>query len=696
VSTPAVPHDRVARLRRLLNPATIAVAGGGVAAEVIRQCRAVGFAGALWAINPRRTSIEGVACFPDVDALPAVPDAAYIAVRREETIRLVAALARCGAGGAVCYASGFAEVGGEGVALQQELVAAAADMALLGPNCYGAINYLDGCALWPDRQGGRRVARGVAILTQSGNIALNLSMQRHHLPIAYLLAVGNKAVSDIHDCIAALLGDERVTAIGLHLEGLSDVGAFSRVARAALEQGVGLVVLKAGASDIGAELTASHTRSLSGPDELYAALFDRLGVARVGDPGELLEALKLLHACGPLRGRRVGSLSCSGGDASLMADIGQAHGLQFPRLDPPVAASLASTLGPRVPLNNPLDYQTYIWGDVAALSACFNSMMGADIDVCTIVLDFPHADTPAVPGWQEALDAFLAAREGRRVPAIMVSSMPELMPAHVAERLLAAGIAPMQGLRETAVAIAAAATIGARRSAPGAAAELPGPVALLQGPVAMLDEVAAKAALARFGLRIPPGGLARDGGGAVAVAEAIGYPVVVKAVSENLAHKTELGAVKLNLASAPEVRAAVAALRPRFERFLVEKMETGGVAELIVGVTRNAQFGLALTIGAGGIWVELLSDAATLLLPTTRADVERSLRGLRCFALLDGYRGKARADVGRVVDAIMAVAAFAEANADRLVELDVNPLIACASQATAVDALIRLVGASAR
>jgi acyl-CoA synthetase (NDP forming) len=683
------------RLRRLLNPATVAVAGGDVAAEVIRQCRAVGFAGELWAINPGRERIEGVRTFPDVDALPAAPDAAFIAVRREETIKLVAALARRGAAGAVCYASGFAEAGGEGIALQRALVAAAGDMALLGPNCYGAINYLDGCALWPDRQGGRRVARGVAILTQSGNIALNLSMQRHHVPIAYLLAIGNKAVSDIHDCMAALLCDERVTAIGLHLEGLSDVAAFSRVARAALARGVGLVVLKAGSSEIGAELTASHTRSLSGPQELYAALFDRLGIAQVSDPGELLETLKLLHVCGPLAGPRAGSLSCSGGDASLVADIGQAHGLRFPRLDPPVAASLASTLGPRVPINNPLDYQTYIWGDTAALTACFAAMMGADIDVCLVVLDFPHADTPAVAGWQEVLDAFLGAHVGRRVPAIMVSSMPELMPAHVAERLLAAGIAPMQGLRETAVAIAAAAMIGARRDAPGGVAMLPGPVALREGPVSMLDEIAAKTALARFGLSIPPGGLARDGAEAVAMAEAVGYPVVVKAVSADLPHKTELDAVKLNLGSAAQVRAALAALSPRFERFLVEKMVTGGLAELIVGVTRDAQFGLALTIGAGGIWVELLADAVTLLLPATRADIEQALRGLRCFALLDGHRGRPRADLDRVVDAIVAVTAFAEANADRLVELDVNPLIVSARQATAVDALLRMAcGAS--
>jgi acetyl-CoA synthetase len=506
-----------------------------------------------------------------------------------------------------------------------------------------------------------------------------------------MIAVGNKAVSDVHDCIAALLNDSRVSAIGLHLEGLSDVAAFSHVARAALARAIPLVALKAGSSEIGAQLAASHTRSMAGPDVLYASLFTRFGIARASDLGEFLETLKLLHTCGPLPGPRVGSLSCSGGDASLMADVGQAHGLEFPKLEPPVVASLGSVLGALVPINNPLDYQTYIWGDEPALTACFGAMMGAGIDVCLLVLDFPQTDNATIEGWDEVVNAFIAAHAQRRAPAIVVSSMPELMPTRVARRLLAAGIAPMQGLREAAVAIAAAALIGTRARALDGVEVLSRPIPLSGGPETMLDEIAAKAALAAFGLGIPPGARAFDADEAVSRAEAIGYPVVLKAVSEHLAHKTEQGAVKLSLANAHQVREAIGVLSPRFKRFLVEKMVTGGLAELIVGVTRDAQFGLSLTVGAGGILVELLADTATLLLPTTRADIEQALRGLRCFALLDGYRGRPRANIERVVDAIAAVAAFAEANARCLVELDVNPLIACAHEATAVDALIRIV-----
>ncbi len=682
---------RVSRLKQLFNPASIAVVGGEIAAEVIRQSRKIGYKGQIWPINPRRSHIEGMATYPDVASLPGVPEASFVAVPRLETIEVVRALAKRGAAGAVCYASGFAEVGGDGVALQEQLVEAAGPMALLGPNCYGVINFLDGCTLWPDHFGGTRVARGVAIIAQSGNIALNLTMQRHHLPIAYMVALGNKAVSDIHDCIEVVLDDERVTAIGLYLEGLTDVAAFARAAQLALARGIPIVVLKVGASEVGAELAASHTRSLAGSDVLYTALFRRLGVARVAELGEFLETLKLLHTCGTVEGVRVGSLSCSGGDALMMADLGETLGLEFPTLDSTVHSELAQTLGPLVAIHNPLDYQTYIWEDEPALTACFTSMMKARIDVCLLVLDFPNAEAGALPGWDHVIKGFIAARASTDKPCIMVSSMAELMPAEAAQRLYAAGIAPLQGLREAVVAITAAAGIAARRRDQARITNLIASGRRAVGPEIMLDEQSAKAALARHGLQIPEGRCARGLEKAVEAAEELGYPVVVKAISAGLAHKTEMGAVKLNLANADAVRAAIASIQAHFDVFLVEKMVKGGIAELIVGVTRDAQFGLALTIGAGGILVELLADSVTLLLPSTRADIEDALRSLRCFVLLDGYRGQPQAKLDQVIDAIEAIADYAEKHAAQLLELDVNPLIACEDAVWGVDALVRLI-----
>lgn len=681
-------------LHRLLRPASIAVIGGDDAAEVIRQCRRSGFDGTLWAVSASRETLAGLRCCPSVDALPAAPDAAFVAVPREQAVQVVGALARRGAGGAVCYASGFAEVGSDGEALQHALLQAAGDMPLLGPNCYGLLNHLDGSALWPDRAGGRRVERGVAILTQSGNIGLNLSMQRHHLPVACVISLGNMAQLGFHDLIDALLDDRRISAIGLHIEGLNDVAAFSAVALRALRQGVPIVALKTGASALGAQLAGSHTSALTGPDRLVDALFERVGIARVADLPLFLETLKLLHVCGPLAGTAIGSLSCSGGEASLVADLGERAGLQFPPLPAAVQQQLHEVLGPQVPPANPLDYHTYIWANVPALTRCFAAMRQAPIDASLLVLDFPNvaADGSGMtdslaPGWAESLDAYLAARGTGDMPAVLVSTLAELMPASAAERALAAGVAPMQGLADCLQALAAASFIGRRRSERTSLRPVASPVPVEDGVVLTLDEAEAKAMLSAAGVPVPAHRAVTTANKAVAAAHVIGFPVVVKTVASGLLHKSEVGAVRLNLRDAEAVCQAVATMPGPW---LVEAMATCGVAELLVGITHDPQFGLALTLGAGGVWVELFGDTRTLLLPAQRHEIEQALKSLRCAPLLAGYRGKPPADMPALLDAIEATLRFAEQHAGQLHELEINPLIALPCGAVAVDAVVRL------
>ncbi|HWQ13496.1 MAG TPA: acetate--CoA ligase family protein [Roseiflexaceae bacterium] len=684
---------RLANLHRLLTPRHIAVFGGRQAAEVIRQCRRIGFTGPIWPVHPSRAEVEGLPCVRSVAELPAAPDASFIAVAREATVELVAELARRGAGGAVCYASGFAEVGGVGQELQRRLVEAAGAMAIVGPNCYGVLNYLDGAALWPDQHGGTRVERGVALITQSGNIGLNLTMQRRALPLAYVIAVGNKAGGDLHEYIEALLQDPRVSAIGLHIEGLDDVAGFSRAALKALDKGVPLVVLKAGSSRLGAAITLSHTSSLAGADGLYDALFRRLGIARVYDPAALMETLKFLHVHGPLPGNTIASLSCSGGEASLMADLAERQGLAMPPIPEPQASALQELLGEKVHVANPLDYHTYIWGDLAAQSECFAALLAAGYDATLLVLDLPRADRCDSRDWDTTLAAFVAARERSGGRGVVVASLPENLPEETGLRLLQHGIAPLQGLSEALAAIRAAADIGAARARLAETRPLTPPARLALGaPARLLDEWSSKQTLAEYGLTVPQGRLVDSAEAAVTAAAALGYPVVVKAVSEQLAHKTEAGAVKLDLGDAAAVRAAVQAMSHLSDRLLVERMARDGVAELIVGVSRDPQFGLALTVGAGGVLVELLQDAATLLLPVSRAEVRRALASLRSYALLEGYRGRPRGDLEAAVDAVLAVARYAEAEAGRLLELDVNPLLVLPEGrgAVAVDALIRL------
>ena len=711
----AVSEASSARLRRLFSPRHIAVFGGASAQEVVRQCKALGFSGQIWPVHPTRTEMQGLPCYANVQALPEAPDASFVAVPRHATVDIVRQLAARGSGGAICYASGFAEVGGEGVALQADLVQAAGAMALVGPNCYGMLNYLDGVALWPDQHGGQRLQRGVALITQSGNIGLNLTMQKRGLPLAYLITVGNKAGDSMESLVDTLLGDPRVSVIGMHIEGLDDVAAFSRVALKALRQGVPLVALKAGSSTLGAQTAMSHTSSLAGPDALYDALFARCGIARVRDPAGLIETCKFLHVHGSLSGKRIISASCSGGEASLVADLAQPRGLEMPPLPPAADARLRAALGDKVNVANPLDYHTYIWGDLAAQTECFSGLMDCGFDASLLVLDYPRLDRCSADSWGTTVDAFAAAARNRGQGATVVASLPEDLPEEYAASLMAQGIAPMHGIPDCLDAIAHAARIGVARaqlaqlqplaevvpltteSAHHAVKPLQVAKASKQGastaPSHTLDEAAGKQSLAGFGLPVPRGKVV-GASEAAQFADSLGYPVVVKAVSAQLAHKTEAGGVQLNVQNAEGVRAAVHRMAALSDRFLIEQMASQVVAEIIVGVQRDAQFGLSLTLGAGGILVELLQDAQTLLFPVARADVQTALQSLKAWPMLSGFRGRPQGDVPALVDAVLAIAAYAQAHADRLVELDVNPVLVLPAGrgVLAVDALIRLTG----
>ena len=686
--------DRTAALRRLFSPHHIAMFGGNAAAEAIRQCRKLGFAGEIWPVHPRKQSVEGLPCFADVASLPSAPDASFIAAPREATVEIVGELAKRGAGGAICYASGFAEVGGVGLELQQQLVKNAGAMALVGPNCYGMLNYLDGVALWPDQHGGERISRGVALITQSGNIGLNLTMQRRAMPLAYLITVGNKGGDSIESMVDALLSDPRVSVIGMHIEGLDDVAAFSKVALKALRQGVPLVALKAGSSALGAQTAMSHTSSLAGPDALYDALFARCGVARVKDPAGLIETCKFLHVHGPLPGKRMISASCSGGEASLVADLAQPRGLQMPTIPDAAANRLRKVLGEKVSVANPLDYHTYIWGDLAAQTECFSGLMDCQFDAHLLVLDYPRLDRCSAQSWGATVDAFVAAAQSGGKGATVVASLPEDLPEHFASALMHQNIAPMHGLPDCLDAIANAAAIGAAKQRLDQTVALPTVQDLVQGPEVLLDEAASKRALAAFGLPTPKGAVLA----ASAVcdyANTLGYPVVLKAVSDQLAHKTEAGAVHLHLQNEAQLRAALEKMTGLSERFLVEQMAKGVVAEVIVGVQRDPQFGLSLTVGAGGVLVEILQDAVTLLFPVQRNNVRDALMALKMWPLLVGFRGRPAGDVEALIDAVMAVANFAQRHAHQLLELDVNPVLVIAQGhgVLAVDALIRIQGA---
>jgi acyl-CoA synthetase (NDP forming) len=710
------------RLERLLRPKSIAVIGGGAfAPNVVKQSLKMGFAGDVWPVHPKRDEVEGVKAYRSVSDLPGAPDAVFIGVNRFATIDIVRELAQLGAGGAICFAAGFLEAGADdedGERLQAELIEAAGTMPVIGPNCYGLINYADGALLWPDQHGGQRLepgTRGAAIITQSSNIACNLTMQQRGLPIAFLMTAGNQAQTGLSEMALGLIEDERVSCLGLHIEGFDKVDGFERLAASARELNKPIVAMKVGRSEQARAATISHTASLAGSDAASDAFLKRLGIARVNSIPSFLETLKLLHAFGPLAGGTLSSMSCSGGEASVMADSAEGRKVRFPALSEEHWARVKSTLGSFVAVANPLDYHTFIWNDEPAMTATFTAMVSGGFDLNMLVLDFPRNDRCSDADWWPTVRAFEAALKSNNARGGVVASMLEnLTEAHAAE-LFRRGIVPLQGIVEAMDAAEAAAFIGEawRRpvSSPIAAGRPPlrhasrdtsppldggeegrggnggissppsngGEVSRAKpetewGPTSP-DEAEAKALLRSAGLAVPQGVRAASVAEAESAAEKLGFPVALKALG--VAHKSELGAVRLNLKSADDVRSAAEALLPLGSGLYVERMVEGGVAELIVGVTRDELFGPVMTVGTGGVLVELLKDSATLLLPASRAEVEAALRGLKMFPLLDGYRGRPKADVAAAIDAILAISDFVLEQSGAIEELDINPLIVC-------------------
>ncbi|MDP9688121.1 UNVERIFIED_ORG: acyl-CoA synthetase (NDP forming) [Pseudomonas mohnii] len=691
-------------LKRMLAPRHVAFVGGRSMARALKRCAEGGYPGQMWLVNPQHDSLEGVPCVRNITDLPCGPDAVFIATNRELTLTCVAELAAIGTGGAICYASGFAETGAEGQALQQQLLEAAGDMALLGPNCYGLLDYLHSSALWPVAHGGKAVEKGVAVLTQSGNFAYNLSMSDRSLPVAYMASVGNQAQLGVAELMDVLLDEPRVTAIGLHLEGLKNVPGFARAAHKALEKGIPIIALKTGVSQIGAELALSHTSSLSGSDALYDALFDRLGVIRVSGPVSFVETLKAA-ACGNLpTGNSLVALACSGGDAGLIADYAERNDLTLPKLDAGQVGELAQVLPSYANLVNPLDFTTAIWGDSEALDRMLDSALRTPADAAMLVLDYPAQFTGERKECDLLLDLYCKALQRHGKTGFVTSAFPELLPPHARERLHAQGVAALQGVEDGLAAWGRIAGYPRKRQALltlGESALVPLCPQALAGQGQLLNEWDSKQALRAFGLPTPDGVLSTPDN-ALKDAAALGYPLVVKAVSAQLPHKTEAGAVALNLkddtalrAALDRMRASINAYAPQvaFDQLLLEPMAKPPLAELIVGIKRENDFGLALVIGAGGILVELLKDSRSLLLPTTDGAIRQALLSLRSAPLLQGFRGRQAADLDALVAAIRAVADYACENAAQLLELDVNPLLVGADGTTAVDALIRIAHA---
>ena len=684
--------------RRLLKPRHIAFIGGRYAIIAINEARRRGFDGEMLAVNPTRTDLVGVECVASIEDLPVAPDAVYLAIPADNVVDALRSLSVIGAGGVVCFSAGFKEAGN--TQKEKDLVDATGDMALIGPNCYGIINYIDNSALWSFEHGGWSPGYGAAIITQSGMFSSDITMSQRSLPLAYMVSAGNQAVLGPEDFLEFFAEDPAVRAIGLHLEGLQNIPKFESAALKALSKGKPVVVLKTGSSTIGSELTVSHTGSLSGSAELYEAFFQRVGIISVTNPSQFLETLKLLCIVGAPKGKRVAGFTCSGGGATMLADHAERIDLVFPVVDPKQENDLSALLPDIATVSNPLDYTTPIWGQAEMTYPVFAKAISAiEADTAVLLQDYPAAGLDSSKSFYRAdAIAFAEATTEKGLPAIICATLPENMDLETRQLLISKGVAPMQGIHETLNAIQDSANWKEARSY--ILSEKPEHLlrAIPSSEKRVLPESEGKDWFKRNSFNVPEGKIvsAQQLGKA---ANAVGYPVALKMISRRLAHKTEAGAVILNLKDEDSLRLAAAKMKSDVaaydakavsDLFLVEAMSPNPLAELIINFRQDPQFGAALVLGSGGVLVELLADSATLLLPTRPVEIIRVLKSLRVGRLLEGFRGRPAADIEQVATEIYKLSVTYQKNMKTIAEIEINPLFVYQAEVSAIDVLIQV------
>ncbi len=681
-------------LRRLIAPRSIALIGAGKWTDAVAAGNAaIGYSGTIWRVHPSRRSTAAMSYYRSVGELPVTPDATFVAVPNHEVPGVASTLASRGAGGFVCFSAGFSETGSDvGRSLTDQLIQSAGALPFFGPNCYGYVNFFDRVAMMPDQIVGGAVERGVALICQSGTIALTLMFNDRSLPIGYLFTVGNQTRLAVEDLIEILCEDPRVTAFGLYLEGIKDPAKFARAADLARMARKPIAAIKSGRTEAAARTTRSHTGALAGADQVFEAFCRQAGIARCDTLATLCETLKLFHVGGPLGGNKVLIMGASGGDMAMTSDVSRDLSLEFSTIPPAPAAALGGLLTDRVTIANPLDIHTYLWFDPPALKRVFCEVLHAGYDAAGFMLDCPPSHKADSASFDAVIDVFIEASRDAPTRAALIASLPETLGPRVRQRCFAGGVTPLQGQREALEALALAGGVGtAWRANPIVELNLPPSPKAGAQQVHTLGEQQAKTELAAFGLTIPRGKIVPAHAAALAAAE-LGFPVVIKAAAANLEHKTEVGGVALNIRSAAEAAAAAERLGKLSPMLLVEEMFTDGVAEILIGIINDPQFGQVLVLGAGGVFAEIMADSVSLLPPWTKDTIAAGLRRLDVAKLFGGYRGKAAADVDALIEAVLSVARYAAANVSRLLELDVNPLIVrpAGRGAVAVDTMMRI------
>jgi len=660
-----------------------------------RFFREYGYAGTVYPVNPKYQEIAGVPCFAKLSDIPGEVDLAVITL---PATAVPEALAECGTKGvkaAAIISSGFAEVGGEGVRLQNDLqrIALENGIAVCGPNCSGFVYF-------PERvtatfsvglDGSFPEAGSTAFISQSGALSSYIlgAAKERGLAFRYWITTGNECVLSFTDYLQYVLEDPEVRLVLGYLEDARDGQVFLAAARRALALDKPLIILKAGRSEAGAKASVSHTGSLAGADEVYQAVFSQNGVLRADSLDELFDLALLAQAPRRPRGRRVQVVSISGAAGILMADVGSELGLEFSDLSPATKDELRKIMPPFASITNPMDVTAEAVARPGLLTQAAEVIL-TDPNVDNLVMFFG-----IVPGAHERLATGIAQVAQGTDKLVMMNWFP-LPRADIWMSLARAGVPvfpePARGIRalgkmaqyvEARERVLSLQPVASTKEANlGSEIEKILDHAKNHGRNA-LSEVEAKSLLKALDLRVPRGGLARSAAEARSVANSIGGPVALKASSPDLLHKTEAGVIRLGIESPEEVECAFEEIvakakkwdpRARLDGVLVEEMIGGDTREVIVGARQDLRFGPIVTFGLGGVFVEAIRDFAVWPAPLSLNEAREMIRRIRGYRILTAFRGRPAADLEAVAQVLCDVGQLACQWQERIAELEINPL----------------------
>ncbi len=689
-------------MQKLLRPNRICVVGAsekeGFGGDTCRNALRYMPPERLYFVNPKRDEIFGHPAYHAISELPEPFDLAIICTPLATVEGLLREAKAKGAGAAVVYASGYKETGTpEGIAAQQSLIATAKelDMAVMGPNCAGFINYVDGAHAFAFIAEERDRRGAVGFVSQSGQLCLSM-MESPATRFSFCISAGNAAVTGMEDYIDFLVDDEATKVVAVYLEGIRDAKRFTDSLRRAALRRKPVVVLKAGRSEKGGRVAASHTGSLAGSDRVFDALCAKFGVVRVDDLEELIYTAQLFATLKSLpAGTGVASMSLSGGETGICADVGSQCGVEYPDFAPETLTRLRELLPGYASPANPLDMTATLSYDVDKFAEALRVVMG-DPSVDLVMVGYTLLEEIADPAihYMAAAMEKVAAEPGAK-PMVMLPFAGNTRNREYLNRLDKCGVCvlppPVYGLRIIRHLCDFVRYDPASRDLTLALPGRPRETTRFA-----LGEHEGKRLLAGAGVPVPQEGIARDAREAAALAQKIGYPLVLKIASADILHKSDCGGVLLNIQSEQEVRAGFETVLRNarahhpdaaIDGVLVQQMTPGGV-EIIVGVTADPQLGPAVLAGLGGVFVEVFKDTAMALAPVSLPEAREMLGSLKASRLLCGYRGEPACDTEALAELIVSVSRFAAQQKDTLLELDVNPVFARPDGVCAVDAVI--------